>query len=199
MILWLIAHYCAIARTILIFRFLIIWSCTCSSCCKRFRPTVRPILHMGKWDVHEYQSSQETQKDCEDKETSDEKQQDLCLHNAITDDVMRKTVCFVYTNGNVSLGFTVLDVYTNGNVYLGFTVWDVHTNGNDWASIIVCDVSPDRTRALLTPHVWPKALSRTISGSCGKDPPLSHTHARWRFKTLSLKGGKNCLYSSSLY
>ena len=36
---------------------------------------------MGKWDVHEYQSSQETQKDCDDKETSDEKQQDLCLHN----------------------------------------------------------------------------------------------------------------------
>ena len=81
MVLYLIAHYCAIAGTILIFRFLTIWSCTCRSCCQRFRPTVRPILHMGKWDVHEYQSSQETQKDCEDKETSDEKQQDLCLHN----------------------------------------------------------------------------------------------------------------------
>ena len=35
----------------------------------------------GEIVVHEYQSSQETQKDCQDKETSDEKQQDLCLHN----------------------------------------------------------------------------------------------------------------------
>ena len=63
-VLWLIAHYCAVAGIILIFRFLTIWSCTCRSCCQRLRPTVRPILHMGKWDVHEYQSSQETQKDC---------------------------------------------------------------------------------------------------------------------------------------
>ena len=36
---------------------------------------------MWKWDVHEYQSSQEIQKDCYDKEISDKKQQDLCLHN----------------------------------------------------------------------------------------------------------------------
>ena len=63
-VLWLIEHYCAVAWIILIFRFLIIWSCTCRSCCQRLRPTVRPILHMGKWDVHEYQSSQETQEDC---------------------------------------------------------------------------------------------------------------------------------------
>ena len=62
----------------------------------------------------------------------------VCNGNAITDDVMRKTVCFVYTNGNI---------------YLGFTVWDVHTNGNDWASIIVCDGSLDRTRALFAPRV----------------------------------------------
>ena len=54
MVLWLIAHYCAVAGIILIFRFLTIWSCTCRSCCQRLRPTVRPILHMGKWDVHEY-------------------------------------------------------------------------------------------------------------------------------------------------
>ena len=40
--------------TILIFWFLTIWSCTCRSCCQRFRPTIQPILHMGKWDVHEY-------------------------------------------------------------------------------------------------------------------------------------------------
>ena len=64
MVRCLIAHYCAIAGTILIFRFLTIWSCTCRSCCQRFWPTVRPFLHMGKWVVHEYQSSQETQKDC---------------------------------------------------------------------------------------------------------------------------------------
>ena len=77
----------------------------------------------------------------------------VCNGNAITDDVMRKTVCFVYTNENVCLGFTVWDVYMNRNVYLGFTVWDVHTNGNDWARIIVCDGSPDRTRALFAPRV----------------------------------------------
>ena len=46
-VLWLIAHYCAVAGIILIFRFLPIWSCTCRSCCERLRPTVRPILHMG--------------------------------------------------------------------------------------------------------------------------------------------------------
>ena len=73
--------------------------------------------------------------------------------SAITDDVMRKTVCFVYMKRNICLGFIVWDVYTNGNVYLGFTMWDVHTNGNDWASIIVCDGSPDRTRALFAPRV----------------------------------------------
>ena len=43
----LIAHYWAMARTILIFRFLTIWSCTCRSCCQRFWPTVRLFLHMG--------------------------------------------------------------------------------------------------------------------------------------------------------
>ena len=32
MVLCLIAHYCEIAGTILIFRFLTIWSCTCRSC-----------------------------------------------------------------------------------------------------------------------------------------------------------------------
>ena len=54
MVLSLIAPYCAVAGIILIFRFLTIWSCTCRSCCQRLRPTVRPILHMGKWDIHEY-------------------------------------------------------------------------------------------------------------------------------------------------
>ena len=49
MVLCLIAHYCAIAGTILIFWFLTIWSCTCRSCYQRFWPTVRPFLHMGKW------------------------------------------------------------------------------------------------------------------------------------------------------
>ena len=60
----LIAHYCAIAGTIIIFWFITIWSCACRSWCQRFWPTVRPFLHMAKWVVHEYQSSQETQKDC---------------------------------------------------------------------------------------------------------------------------------------
>ena len=46
-VLWLIAHCCAIAGIILIFRFLTIWSCRYRSCCQRLRPTVRPILHMG--------------------------------------------------------------------------------------------------------------------------------------------------------
>ena len=58
-VLWLIAHYCAVAGIILIFRFLTIWSCTCRSCYQRLRPTVWPILHIGKWDIHEYQSSQQ--------------------------------------------------------------------------------------------------------------------------------------------
>ena len=53
MVCCLIAHYCAIAGTILIFRFLTIWSCTCRSWCQRFWPTVRPFLHMGKWVVHD--------------------------------------------------------------------------------------------------------------------------------------------------
>ena len=46
-VLWLIAHYCAVAGIILIFRFLTIWSCTCRSCCQRLRPTVRPICIWG--------------------------------------------------------------------------------------------------------------------------------------------------------
>ena len=62
MVRCLIAHYCAIAGTILIFRFLIFWSCTCRYCYQRFWPTVQPFLHRGKWVVHEYQSNQETQK-----------------------------------------------------------------------------------------------------------------------------------------
>ena len=47
MVRCLIAHYCAIAGTIIIFMFLTIWSYTCRSCCQRFSPTVRPFLHMG--------------------------------------------------------------------------------------------------------------------------------------------------------
>ena len=38
MVCFLIAHYCAIAGTILIFRFLTIWSCRCRSCCLSFDP-----------------------------------------------------------------------------------------------------------------------------------------------------------------
>ena len=49
MVRCLIAHYCAIAGTILIFRFLTIWSYTCRSCYQRFWPTVRRFFHMGKW------------------------------------------------------------------------------------------------------------------------------------------------------
>ena len=43
----LIAHYCAITGTILIFRFLTIWSCTWRSCCQRFWPIVRPFFIWG--------------------------------------------------------------------------------------------------------------------------------------------------------
>ena len=39
------------------------------------------LFAYGEMSCHEYQSSQETQKDCQDKEISDKKQQDLCLHN----------------------------------------------------------------------------------------------------------------------
>ena len=46
-VLWLIAHHCASAGIILIFRFLTIWSCTCRSCCQRFWPTVRPFCIWG--------------------------------------------------------------------------------------------------------------------------------------------------------
>ena len=116
MVLCLIAHYCAIAGTILIFRFLTnglahvgpavrgvdplfdpfcIWgnelSMNISQVKKlrkivRIKKLVRPkmsrmclffvvivwsILHMWKWVVHEYQSSQETQKDYYNKEICD--------------------------------------------------------------------------------------------------------------------------------
>ena len=53
-----------------------------------------------------------------------------------------------------------------------FTVWDVHTNDDDWASM------PRPTAHEL---IWPQpvsqeGLSPTIPGSCGKDPPIAHTH-----------------------
>ena len=47
MVRCLIAQYCAIAGTILIFWFLTICSCTCRSCCQRFSPTVRPFFIWG--------------------------------------------------------------------------------------------------------------------------------------------------------
>ena len=47
MVLWLIAHYCAVAGIILIFRFLTIWSCTCRSCYQSLDPLFDPFCIWG--------------------------------------------------------------------------------------------------------------------------------------------------------
>ena len=47
MVLLLIAHYCAVAGIILIFRFLTIWSCTCRSCYQKLNPLFDPFCIWG--------------------------------------------------------------------------------------------------------------------------------------------------------
>ena len=54
--------------------------------------------------------------------------------------------------------------------------------------------SPNRTRAYFSPRVWPDGFWVMWEG-----PPLSHTLTRRRFKTPSWKGGKNCLYNTSMH
>ena len=82
------------------------------------------------------------------------------------------TVWDVHKNGNVFLGLTVCDIHKNGNVFLGFTVWDVHTNENNWVSM----PRPIEHELILPQPVCQEGLSPTVSGSCGKDPPIAHTH-----------------------
>ena len=96
----------------------------------------------------------------------------VCNGKAITNDLTGKIVCDVPVNGNIFLGLTVCDIHTNGNIFLGFTMWDVHTNGNDWVWM---------PRPIAHELIWPQpvsqeGLSSTISGSCGKDPPITVTH-----------------------
>ena len=82
------------------------------------------------------------------------------------------TVWDVHKNENVFVGLTVCDIHTNENVFLGFTVWDVRTNANDWVSmprLIAHEL-------ILPQPVSQEGLSPTISRSCGKDPPIAHTH-----------------------
>ena len=111
------------------------------------------------------------------------------------------TVWDVYTNENVLLGLTVWDLHINRNVFLGLTVWNVHTyrniclgltvwdvltTGNDWACIIVffkhyCTylciwVLAGRTRPHFAERVCQDGISPTVSGSCGKGPPIAHIH-----------------------
>ena len=82
------------------------------------------------------------------------------------------TMWDVHKNGNVLLGLTVCDIHTNGNVFLGFTVWDVHTNGKNWVSM-----PRQIAHELILPQpVSQEGLSQTVSRSCGKDPPIDHTH-----------------------
>ena len=133
----------------------------------------------------------------------------VCDGNAITNDLTGKILCDVPTNGNVFLAATLWDVYTDGNVSRGLTVWDVLTTGNYFAYIIVffehhwtyfCIwVLADRTRPHFAESVCQEGISLTVSGSCGKDPPLSPTLTRWWFRTLSRKAVKNRLYSTDVY
>ena len=93
------------------------------------------------------------------------------------------TVWDVHKNGNVFLGLTVCDIHTNENVFLGFTMWDVHTYGNDFLGLPCGMYIPTEMigfRCLARSHMAPacslEGLSLTISRSCGKDPPIAHTH-----------------------
>ena len=82
------------------------------------------------------------------------------------------TVWDIHKNRNVFLGLTMCDIHTNGNVFLGFTMWDVHKNGNDW----VLMPRPIAHELILPQPMSQEVLSPTVSGSCGKDPPIAHTH-----------------------
>ena len=82
------------------------------------------------------------------------------------------TMWDVHKNEDVFLGLTACDIHTNGNVFLGFTMWDVHTNENDWVSmprLIAHEL-------ILPQPVSQESLSPMVSGLCGKDPPIAHTH-----------------------
>ena len=81
----------------------------------------------------------------------------VCNGNAITNDLTGKIVC---------------DVPANRNIFLGATMWDVYMNGNDWVSM------PRQIahECILPQPVCQEGLSPTVSGSCGKDPPIAHTH-----------------------
>ena len=98
-------------------------------------------------------------------------------------------MCDVPVNENVFLGATVWDVHTNGNDFLGFTVSDVHTNGNNWVSM------PHQiAHGLIFPQrVSQEGLSPTVSRSCGKGPPITHTHLVTVPKAVAERG-LNCLF-----
>ena len=63
-------------------------------------------------------------------------------------------------------------MYIPTKMFLRFTVWDVHTYGNDWVSM-ACQIAHE---LILPQPVCQEGLSPTVSGSCGKDPPIAHTH-----------------------
>ena len=110
----------------------------------------------------------------------------VCDGNTITNDLTGKIVCDVPTNGNVFLAAIVWDVYTNRKVSRGLTVWDVLTTGNEFACIIVffehyitysCIwLLAGCTRPHFADRVCQEGISPTVSGSCGKDPLIAHTH-----------------------
>ena len=111
-----------------------------------------------------------------------------------THEPTHKTVWDVRTNGNIFPGLTVWDVHKNGNVFLGLTVCYIHTNGNVFLGFTVWDVhtygfhaSPDHTRPQPGSH---EGLSPTISGSCGKDPPIAHTHLATVQNAVAERGKK---------
>ena len=84
-----------------------------------------------------------------------------------------KTVCIASTRTSDGLlNLDRSDTHRNGNVFLGYTMWDVHTNGNDWVSMR----RPIAHELILPRPVSQEGLSPTVSGSCGKDPPIAHTH-----------------------
>jgi hypothetical protein len=83
-------------------------------------------------------------------------------------------------------------------------VWPMRNMG-DWSPIphvcqnIVCAICS----CIAYDYIWQcigisAPYRRWFLGRVGRTP-LSHTHARRRFKTLSRKGGKNRLYSTSLH
>ena len=105
--------------------------------------------------------------------------------------LMAKIVCDVHANGNVFLGFTMWDVHKNGNVFLGLTVWNVHNKRKRLFGTNCVGCTYDRnqlglynrisslgrcTRPHFVERVCQEGLTPTVSGSCGKDPPIAVTH-----------------------